>query len=1473
MRSESLFQNIPEKLLHNFFVSLGLVLILGFAASIKAQANLLFLQAPQGEVAQDSLIKISVGILPLGTKAPNPCVLLESPSSTGAALATHTTSLVATQSWGSDTTSRLLSFKPSTVDSKGVPQLGLGFHYLIVGCQEGKYVSAELPLWVTSRQSATILTPKADEYSASPNISWTPVPGVPAYHILLSDQALVIDPDKGSVSGASIIWQAITTGTSIAYGSPDPSKNFYTVAAPPLSPNVPYNLVILNNYDGRSALATSSKAQGLKLFTIKSQAASLSKPNLSEPTSNKLMTAFRDSSIRFKWSASKAGSTTANTYKLYLYALETQDYIDVLIPVFQSEVTDTFAVLDAKRTLLTKRYIWKVFALNEAGTGIVSDTSSFQYRNDVQTLSINMHTSGSYKDTVDLADVRIEVAPLDGSADALPLFSVSTGLAEKVLTVGSYRLSFSKNGYLSQTRTVILDLQAPLHIDQFLWSAPNRITGHLVDWDGRDVANVIVTGIGGGKTVTTLSDAYGAFLLGVESGNYSVSFAKTDFQPPPDTVLYLANGKSIDLGKLVLRKPSGSLNGIVSNDKGIPLPGCQVLISASSGGLLRTLFTDDKGGFSASIAPGRYVVVASRTGFTSQEKVVQLTEAANVSLSLTPGASVIKGHISILNWKLPEVSQSTPLPGAIITLVPKASTVSMQKSEADLRGEYAFSVDPGSYTIKVSKPESALPESTVVNVTASRSTLNQDIVLKGFATIQGALTMVPDTVVNPSKVSVSLLKANNSALIRTVVPQAAPKPGGSGTMSFFMDGVPDGDYRITCGLPTFGLDAEPTLTIAKGVWKTDVNLTLRKSNKALTLALTSGGKFLPGIIRLLTPQAVEIAAGYKLTQASSGTYTLNAFPDSLPLIPVTRYSFALPSGGVTDTTIPLVFPFSHQVSLLPLKNQEVEITLQAGARIDSMFIFFGYGTPSDSVRVPANQLIGPPGSKALHFKPGNQGGLLTYYFVIYSGSLTYTNSEASRRFRAQVTGTRELSELRVSAGDSLRFAAKSLGEILLHAYDATGRRLDTSVDNRGTVVWTADPGLPIRLGKRSRRTLLLQTETPKQILAKRSSSILWDTLRVTVTLDGIERSLALPTQVVPNVINKIVLSTTLGEVSELPAPTDFGLFVSGFDTTTTPPTPMTPNAEFHLDPVGAGTVKEMQVSINPRFIGPLRISALHSNLDGSEASTELGFEKDTLERGINIGQTLRLQDTARILFHDPSFELLIKDSSFTAKGQVLLRLFKRALAKSFASGVTESVTGKLYEITNPSGAVFTKAPRLSLGIPVSARLRRNELRRFEVRNLDWSAMPDSIFSDSNSFFIPALSSIIEEMDGNYYGLLTKSQSLTAGTVEVLPNPFSPLVMATRDGNTQYGTRIRLQPESNRSAEVTISIKIYNMDGELMRHLVEHKTVPKAPVDFYWDGKVDGGRWARNGRYLVKVSVNSTGTPEIKYLVKPVVLFQ
>ena len=1453
------------------WILVGLVVCMRL--SLSAAPNLIFLKAPQGEVAPDSLLQLSVTVFPPGSKAPKPCQIFHSPIAKGDSLAGHTLTLTSLASASNDSTSVVLTFKPADIDSSGNPKLGLGTHFLVVSCEDGKYVTPELPVWVSARQSASILTPKAEEVSASPNITWTPVPGVPAYHLLLSDQALNIDPEKGTVSGASVIWQAITTKTSIAYGTPDPSGNFSKVPAPPLSPNVPYNLVILNNYDGRSALATSAKAQGLKLFTIKSAATPLSKPKNLQPSANVLLASPRDSLVQFKWNASKSGTTFANTYKVFIYSLETQDQTEVLIPIWQTEVTDTTTQLDARHTLLSKRYIWKVFALNNAGISVVGDTSSFQYRNEVQTLSISTWTLGSTGDTLSLGDVHIEVVPQDGSADALPFFSLNSGFAEKVLAAGGYTLVFSKNGYLAATRTITLDPNKPMALKQVLPTASCKITGRMVDGDQRDLDNVAVAALGNGKSVKAFSDAAGNFLLGVAPGTHAVSFAKSDYQSPSDTIVTIATGKSFDLGKLKMIRPVGSLNGTVTNDKGEALVGCQILVKSATGLVLRTLLSDDKGNFSAFLASGSYLVSATRTGFAGDEKGVQLTDAANLNFQLASGASVVKGRITLLTRLTEALTQSTAAPGALVELVPKTKGVAIQKVASDLRGEFSFSTDTGSYTLKVSHPGRALADSIPIKILVSRSTVIGDVAVRGLASMTGTLTLSPDTVVNPISASVSLLNATTLELVRTSVPESKPVPGGSGNMAFNLEGIPDGKYRLTCGLPGFGLDGEPELTVSNGIWKTDLILKLIKATKSLSFAFTAGGKPTPGSIRLLTPQTLELATGFKLNPAASGTYTLTATPDSATLIPISHYSFQLASTGTADTTMGLDFPFAHQPGPLVFKDQEVRLVLVTTIRIDSALLVYGYGIPQDTLHISLSQLFGPPGAKSIAFNPGPQGGLLTYYFVIHSGSVTYSNEEPSRRFRSPIEPSHALAALRISAGDSLRLPAHSRCDILLHAYDASGNRLDSVVDAKGTVAWSSNSNLPAKIGKKSRRSLPIQTYAPSRALGKRAATLAWDTLHVTVTLDEIVQSLAIPIQVVSAVINKLVVSATLGEVAEIPTPTTFGIFVSAFDTTTTPAMSLVPNPELRLDPPEAGSIKEMRVTVNPRFIGPLRILARHVNTNGSIASSELGAYRDSLSRGLNVGQTLKSGDTSRLLFHNPLFELQVKDSAFTSNNQALLRMRMRSVAKSFSSGLTFAVVGNLYEISNPTAVKFVKAPKLILGIPPFARSRKNEFKQFDTKKLDWKNPKDSVLSETNSFSIPAFAADILDLDENYYGLLTTSQGLSAGSVEIIPNPFSPLVLASRDGNSQYGTRIHFSPETDRSSEVTLSIKIYNMNAELVRHLVEHKTVPKAPVDFYWDGKVDGGRWARNGRYLVKFLLSATGTSEVQVMAKQVVVFQ
>ncbi len=1489
-----------------------LVVFSALLSAVSAQAatpRLFFAATPPTEVLQDSAARILLTALPPGTKVPDSCRAYASGTPTGNALAGHTARLNGSAAWSRDSLTDTLAFKPVTPDSTGGPQLALGIHYLVLACGDGTFFSPEIPLLVSTGKSPTILSPKSEETSSSPTMEWTPVPGVPAYHLLLSDQAININAAKGTVSGASIIWQAITTKSSIAYGAPDPSGNFSKVPAPPLSPGVPYNLVILNNYDGRSALATSAKAQALKLFTIKAPAVPLPAPRNLAPAQGKTLLSTVDSVIRFSWNASKNAVASANTYKLFVYSRETQNNLEVLVPNWQTEVTDTFAVLDAKRTLLSKSYVWKVFAVSDAGAGMVGDTTSFQYHNDVQTLILKITTLGASGDTVALGDVRVDVVPVDNSADPLPLFTIQDGSAEKELAVGNYALTFTKSGYVAQTRNVTLTLGAPLQLTQFLPPSSARIIGHMIDGNGVALDNVGATAAGGGKSTTAVSDAGGFFLLGLSPGSYALAFSKSDYQAPPDTLVTLAAGKTLDFGKVLMIKAQGALSGTITNDKGVPLSGCQVSIQSPPGVEVRGLLSDDKGAFAVFLAPGAYVVAVSRTGFASDRKSVQIIDAATVSFQLASGASVVKGQVNLLTWPTASTPQSSPLPGATIVLKSKTNGGPTQTVVSDDRGGFSFSADTGNYTLKTSLATRAKTDSVSLRIGVPRSTVGQDVSLTGFASVQGSITIMPDTVVTPGDVAVNLLSLPGLQLVRSVTPEAAatgagPTGGGKGDMIFTVAGLPDGNYKISCGLRGYGLDAEPTVTIKDEIWKTGVSLPLKKATRAVTFALTAPGitgaaQSVMGTLHLLTPLTSDLASATRLAPAPAGTYTLNAVPDSLPLLPLRRYGFPLASIGPADTTVTVNFPFAHNSRPLEFQSGEVELALNAALRPDSVTLVYGYTVPTDTFHVPASQLLGPPGSRVFRFRPGPQGGLLTYYFIVRAGALTYSNEDAARRFHAPVAASHELATLRLDAGDSLRLPARARGALLLHAYDAGGNRLDSAVDARGTVRWKADSLLPIKLDRRTHRALTFSTldprvtsKLPKSSAASAYSAMsaslaspggsgslrqamarTWDTLRVTVSLDGVDSTLSVTVAVVSARINKLALTATLGEVSEIPSPTNFGIQVAGFDTTTTPPTPLVPNPVLSLAPPQAGTLSDGQVRLDPRFIGPLRVLAKQINPDGSEAETELGAYRDSLQRGLNVGQTVRPADSARLLFHDPQFEMRLPDSTLTGKSQAVLRMYPRTVARTFSSLIDDAVSGNLYEIANPSAANFARPLNLILGIPSADRSRKVRLDRFDAARLAWDGPSDSGTTVRNSFGWPARGTDIASLDGSYYGLLAASGGLSADNLEILPNPFSPLVIAYRDGNTEYGTRIRFTPETNRSSEVTVSLRIYNQDGELVRVIADHKTVAKQPVDFYWDGRSDGGRWARNGRYLLKVSLTATGTQATRHILRPVVVYQ
>ena len=87
-------------------------------------------------------------------------------------------------------------------------------------------------------------------------------------------------------------------------------------------------------------------------------------------------------------------------------------------------------------------------------------------------------------------------------------------------------------------------------------------------------------------------------------------------------------------------------------------------------------------------------------------------------------------------------------------------------------------------------------------------------------------------------------------------------------------------------------------------------------------------------------------------------------------------------------------------------------------------------------------------------------------------------------------------------------------------------------------------------------------------------------------------------------------------------------------------------------------------------------------------------------------------------------------------------------------------------------------------------------------------------------------------------------------VELIPNPFSPFVTASAEGNQEPGLRIQLHIKDTLPAIATV--RLYAGDGTPVRTLLDQVPVLPEGLALYWDGRTDEGAMVRNGRYQLLI---------------------
>ena len=172
------------------------------------------------------------------------------------------------------------------------------------------------------------------------------------------------------------------------------------------------------------------------------------------------------------------------------------------------------------------------------------------------------------------------------------------------------------------------------------------------------------------------------------------------------------------------------------------------------------------------------------------------------------------------------------------------------------------------------------------------------------------------------------------------------------------------------------------------------------------------------------------------------------------------------------------------------------------------------------------------------------------------------------------------------------------------------------------------------------------------------------------------------------------------------------------------------------------------------------------------------------------------------------------------------------------------IVGDIYELT-PANFKLLKPAELTLPVPLESEQEELVIGKWNTQWLEWETMEGQKTGNNQ------LTTTIEKL--GRYAILAKSEPLGIKNIKTTPNPFSP-----ETGPVE----IEYEISSDQTPQPQVSIKIYNMIGDLVKTLLEFEPQIRGLNKINWDGFTNYNQMAKNGRYVLHFQVRDiTGTKE------------
>ncbi|MHA1329784.1 MAG: MSCRAMM family protein [Candidatus Hodarchaeales archaeon] len=253
-----------------------------------------------------------------------------------------------------------------------------------------------------------------------------------------------------------------------------------------------------------------------------------------------------------------------------------------------------------------------------------------------------------------LNDVKVEIIDIDTGSVIATTYSGTVGFAEGwyttyevyCITGGYYQLRFSKSGYV--TKIITVSANPSVHSQQVSLLKKVYYAGYVknIAGIGLSSARVQIKTTAGTIINTVYTSSTGYYCTGyvnpIVNGIYRLNFYKYGYVSK--TIDADADEGYHSYSVTLSASSTITIYGYVKSTTGAAISGAKVVIKASNGYTLATVYTSTTGYYSAVVSKGltsTYTVTASRYNYVTKTYSVYSTSSIRRDFSLTPSSIII----------------------------------------------------------------------------------------------------------------------------------------------------------------------------------------------------------------------------------------------------------------------------------------------------------------------------------------------------------------------------------------------------------------------------------------------------------------------------------------------------------------------------------------------------------------------------------------------------------------------------------------------------------------------------------------------------------------------------------------------------------------------------------------------------------------------------------------------------------------